>query len=93
MNRLAVNVPVVPWRLAGTFATLPPNRKTPRPARIKLAIGQAWDFAATPNNREDWSQNAQSAEAAVRNLVSEPDNLVYTAWTPGRICLRLEFRL
>ena len=73
------DVPVVPCCLAGTFAALSPHRKIPRPVRIKLAIGQSLDFAATPNNREGWSQIAQSVESAVRSLVSEADNRVCSA--------------
>jgi 1-acyl-sn-glycerol-3-phosphate acyltransferase len=73
------NVPVVPCRLAGTFAALPPNRRLPRPVTIKLVIGDVLQFASTANDRTGWSQIAQSVESAVRSLVSEPDNLVCTA--------------
>ena len=55
------NVPVVPCGLIGSFEALPPNRKVPRPVRIKLIIGEPLNFAATPNNREGWSQIARSA--------------------------------
>ena len=55
------NVPVVP---------LPPNRKVPRPGRIKLIIGEPLNFAATPNNRESWLQIARSLESSVRNLAA-----------------------
>jgi 1-acyl-sn-glycerol-3-phosphate acyltransferase len=73
------NVPVVPCGLAGTFEALPPHRKLPRPARITTIIGQPLDFVTTPNNREGWSQIARSVESAVRNLVSDADNLACTA--------------
>ena len=65
------NVPVVPCGLFGTFEALPPNRKVPRPVKIKLIIGEALNFAATPNNREGWSEVARSAESAVRNLTTQ----------------------
>src|SRR5438309_2607204 len=65
------DVPVVPCRLAGTFDALPPNRKVPRPMRIKLIIGQPLKFAATPNNREGWSQIARSLESSVRELAAQ----------------------
>src|SRR5438093_10446865 len=42
-------VPVVPAFIAGTFEALPPHRKIPRPARIKIVIGAPLDFATTPN--------------------------------------------
>ena len=72
------NVPVVPCGLIGTFEALPPNRKIPKPARIELIIGEPLNFAATPNNREGWSQIARSTESAVRGLVSDADNPVCT---------------
>ena len=48
------NVPIVPCGLLGTVEALPPKRKVPRPVKIKLIIGEALNFAATPNNREGW---------------------------------------
>jgi 1-acyl-sn-glycerol-3-phosphate acyltransferase len=65
------NVPVVPCGLVATFEALPPHKKFPRPVAIKLVIGEPQNFAATPNNREGWSQIAQSVESAIRNLVAE----------------------
>jgi 1-acyl-sn-glycerol-3-phosphate acyltransferase len=62
------NVPVVPCSLIGTFDALPPNRQVPRPVRIKLVIGEALNFAAIANNREGWTQVAQSVESSVRSL-------------------------
>jgi 1-acyl-sn-glycerol-3-phosphate acyltransferase len=62
------NVPVVPCGLAGTFEALPPHRKLPRPAAIKLVIGDVLQFTSTANDRTGWSQIAQSVESAVRNL-------------------------
>jgi 1-acyl-sn-glycerol-3-phosphate acyltransferase len=63
------NVPVVPCALTGAFEALPPHRKVPRPVMVKLAIGDALQFASTANDRTGWSQIAQSVESAVRNLV------------------------
>jgi 1-acyl-sn-glycerol-3-phosphate acyltransferase len=65
------NVPVVPCGLIGTFEALPPNRKLPRPVRIKLVIGVPLNFAAAPNNREGWSQIARSLESSVRELAAQ----------------------
>jgi 1-acyl-sn-glycerol-3-phosphate acyltransferase len=60
--------PVLPCFIAGTFEALPPHRKIPRPARIKIVIGAALDFANTPNNRKGWSQIAKRLESSVRDL-------------------------
>jgi 1-acyl-sn-glycerol-3-phosphate acyltransferase len=65
------SVPVVPCGLIGTFEALPPNRKLPRPVRIKLVIGAPLNFAAAPNNREGWSQIARSLESSVRELAAQ----------------------
>jgi 1-acyl-sn-glycerol-3-phosphate acyltransferase len=62
------NVPVVPCGLIGTFEALPPDRKTPRPVKIELIIGDQLQFASTANDRAGWSQIAQSVESAVRIL-------------------------
>jgi 1-acyl-sn-glycerol-3-phosphate acyltransferase len=64
----ATPVPVLPCLISGTFEALPPRRKIPRPARIKIAIGALLDFANTLNNREGWSQIAQRVESSVRDL-------------------------
>jgi 1-acyl-sn-glycerol-3-phosphate acyltransferase len=65
------NVPVVPCALTGTFEALPPHRRLPRPVMIKLAIGDALQFASTANDRIGWSQIAQSVESAVRKLAAQ----------------------
>jgi 1-acyl-sn-glycerol-3-phosphate acyltransferase len=62
------NVPVVPCGLIGTFGALPPNRKVPRLGRINLIIGEPLNCAATPNNREGWSQIARTLESSIREL-------------------------
>ena len=65
------NVPVVPCGLVGTFQALPPHRKLPRPLAITLVIGDALEFASTANDRNGWSQIAQTVESAVRNLATQ----------------------
>jgi len=65
------NVPVVPCSLIGTFDALPPNRKIPRPVRIKLIIGVPLDFPSTANDRSGWSQIAKSVESSVRSLATQ----------------------
>jgi 1-acyl-sn-glycerol-3-phosphate acyltransferase len=61
-------VPVLPCFISGTFEALPPHRKIPRPARIKIVIGHPLDFANTLNNREGWCHIAQRVESSVRDL-------------------------
>jgi 1-acyl-sn-glycerol-3-phosphate acyltransferase len=63
--------PVVPCFIAGTFDALPAHKKIPRPIPVKIAIGAALYFTNVPNNREGWSQIAQSVEFSVRNLAGE----------------------
>jgi 1-acyl-sn-glycerol-3-phosphate acyltransferase len=64
------NVPVVPCGLVGAFEALPPHRNIPRPASIKLMIGNPLQFASTSNNRSGWSEIAASVESRVRDLVA-----------------------
>jgi 1-acyl-sn-glycerol-3-phosphate acyltransferase len=64
-------VPVVPCGLIGAFGAMPPDRKIPRPGAIKLAIGDALEFASTPNDRTGWSQIAARVESCVRALVAQ----------------------
>jgi len=65
------DVPVVPCGLIGTFKALPPNRKVPRPVKVNLIIGEPLNFAATPNNREGWSQIARRVESSIRKLAAQ----------------------
>jgi 1-acyl-sn-glycerol-3-phosphate acyltransferase len=65
------NVPVVPCGLVGTFEALPPIRKVPRLVKINLIIGEPLNFAATPNNREGWSQIARRVESTIRKLAAQ----------------------
>jgi 1-acyl-sn-glycerol-3-phosphate acyltransferase len=65
------NVPVVPCGLVGAFEALPPNRRFPRPAAIKLVIGDALEFSLTPNDRSGWAQIAARVESSVRTLVAQ----------------------
>jgi hypothetical protein len=62
--------PVVPCFIPGTFDALPAHKKILRPALVKIAIGPALSFADVPNNRDGWSQIAESVELSVRNLVA-----------------------
>lgn len=61
-------IPVVPCFLDGAFAAWPPQRRWPRPGRLRLAIGPPLRFDAAANDRAGWVSVAASCEAAVRAL-------------------------
>ena len=61
-------VPVVPCRLEGCFAAWPPQRRFPRPGKIRLVIGAPLVFAEAPQGRAGWTAVAERCEAAVRAL-------------------------
>jgi 1-acyl-sn-glycerol-3-phosphate acyltransferase len=65
------NITVVPCGVVGTFDALPPHGKVPRPATIKLVIGEALEFASTANDRSGWSQIAARVESSVRSLAAQ----------------------
>jgi 1-acyl-sn-glycerol-3-phosphate acyltransferase len=62
------SVAVVPCFLLGAFAALPPDRRWPRFARLRLSVGEPLSFAETPNERAGWDTIAARCEAAVRAL-------------------------
>ncbi len=64
----ASNVPVVPCHLDGTFEALPPDRRLPRPVKIRLRIGNALRFADVSNDRVGWETVAERLRNAVREL-------------------------
>src|SRR5262249_8081489 len=61
-------VPIVPCFLEGAFAALPPQRRWPRPARLRLAIGKPINVADCANDRDGWVEVAGRCEKAVREL-------------------------
>lgn len=61
-------VPVVPCYLDGAWRALPPDRKWPRPAKMRLGIGRPLRFAEATNDRAGWNEIARATEAAVRGL-------------------------
>lgn len=67
-------IPVVPCFLEGAFAAWPPQRRWPRPGRLRLSIGAPLRFDIVANNRAGWSAVAATCEAAVRGLAqSQPE--------------------
>jgi 1-acyl-sn-glycerol-3-phosphate acyltransferase len=63
-------VPVIPAYIDGAFEALPPGRRLPRLARIRIRIGPPLDLAGLGNNRKGWQEIATRSEAAVRALGS-----------------------
>lgn len=61
-------VPVVPCFLEGAFAAWPPQRKAPRPGKLRLRIGAPVAAQDLGNDRAGWEETARRAEAAVRAL-------------------------
>ena len=61
-------VPVVPCHLAGAHAALPPQRRLPRPRRLRLRVGQPFQFDDCSDDREGWKRIAESCEDAIRAL-------------------------
>lgn len=61
-------IAVVPCYLDGAWQALPPGRRLPRPAKLRLRIGKALSFESTPNGRDGWDAIAAATEAAVRAL-------------------------
>lgn len=61
-------VPVVPCYLEGAYACWPASRRSPRPGKLRLTIGQPLDFSAVPNDKAGWMEIARQCEQAVRGL-------------------------
>jgi 1-acyl-sn-glycerol-3-phosphate acyltransferase len=61
-------VPVVPCHIAGAFEAFPPQRKLPRPRRLRITIGTPLTFAETQDDKAGWLHVAETTEAAVRQL-------------------------
>ena len=59
-------VPVVPCGIVGAFEALPPGTHLPRPARLRVRIGQPIDSGDFDNNRAGWEALAQRLEEAVK---------------------------
>lgn len=64
----ATPVPVVPALIAGAFEAWPPQRRWPRPGRVRVRIGPAISAADLADDPRGWAEAASRAEAAVRAL-------------------------
>lgn len=65
-------VPVVPCFLDGAFAAWPPQRRFPKPGKLRLAIGAPLRCDDLPAGRAGWEETARRCEAAVRALAGPP---------------------
>jgi 1-acyl-sn-glycerol-3-phosphate acyltransferase len=61
-------VPIVPCHIEGAFAALPPQRRWPRPVKLRLAIGKPISVADCANARDGWIEVATRCEKEVRLL-------------------------
>ncbi|MBZ0171348.1 MAG: 1-acyl-sn-glycerol-3-phosphate acyltransferase [Phycisphaerales bacterium] len=61
-------VPVVPCRIEGAHAALPPDAKWPRPSKIELRFGEPMTFECEHNAREGWRHIAETLEDTVKSL-------------------------
>jgi 1-acyl-sn-glycerol-3-phosphate acyltransferase len=62
------DVAVLPCYLDGTFRAWPKGRRLPRPRKVRLIIGEACDFGARPNDREEIAGIAAELREAVVRL-------------------------
>mgnify|MGYP001222903558 CR=1 FL=1 len=62
------DVPVVPCFLEGAFAAWPPQRRFPRPGKLRLSIGAPVRCDDLPGGRAGWGGRAGGGEAGVRAL-------------------------
>ncbi|MCC6907098.1 MAG: 1-acyl-sn-glycerol-3-phosphate acyltransferase [Phycisphaerales bacterium] len=65
-------VPVVPCRIDGAFAALPPGHRFPKPAKITLKIGPPQTFASAPNDRSGWQNIAKQMHAIIASMQAPP---------------------
>lgn len=59
---------VVPCYLTGGHRAWPPNKRIPRPLKLRLRIGEPMEFEAIENRREGWDEIALRMRAAVESL-------------------------
>jgi 1-acyl-sn-glycerol-3-phosphate acyltransferase len=64
----ATNIPVIPCRLNGNCAALPPGSILLRPRKIKMIIGRPMTFLDTPNHASGWLEITRLVQRATRDL-------------------------
>jgi 1-acyl-sn-glycerol-3-phosphate acyltransferase len=65
------DVPVVPCHLSGAHEAWPPDRKWPRPGRVRLRIGAPLRFGDLPDNAAGRDRVAEATRAAVVALARD----------------------
>jgi 1-acyl-sn-glycerol-3-phosphate acyltransferase len=65
---------VIPAHIEGASEALQKGTKFPRPHKIVLRVGPAFDFSSVKNNREGWQEIARKLEEAVKLLASEAES-------------------
>ena len=66
------DVPVIPCYISGASRAWSPDRRFPRPRRLRVRVGSPLVFADATNNRDGWRQIARDTEAAVHALQNVP---------------------
>ena len=61
----ATPVPILPCRIDGAYAALPPDKRFPRRAKISVRIGKPISFEHTTNKRDGWEKVAETLEQAI----------------------------
>lgn len=61
-------VPVVPAFIEGAFQAWPPERRWPRPGRVRVRLGAPLSCADIANTPRGWAEAAARAEGGVRAL-------------------------
>ena len=59
------SVPVVPCRIDGAFAALPPGRRVPRPRKLRVTIAPPQVFGEHEHARGGWNDVAAALQSAV----------------------------
>ena len=62
------DVPVVPCRLEGAYAAMPPQNRLPKFTRVTLTVGEPLRFASIPNDGDGWARVAAECEDGVKGL-------------------------
>ena len=76
----ATNIPVIPCRLKGNFAALPPGRILLRPRKISMTIGRPMTFEDTPNHAYGWLEITRRVQQATEEL-EQSDSFSPEVWT------------
>lgn len=61
-------VPVVPCHIEGAFRAYPPGARMPRPAGLRVRVGEPIVFETTANERKGWQEVAETLKMAVEGL-------------------------